>query len=76
MGEREFNLVALRELIAKRALDLWQPDILRLGSVEAWRDLCGVGSRAPYPCAAHYYKEYDVPLLMTIPNAFGTASFD
>jgi len=24
----------------------------------------------------HYYKEYDVPLLMTIPNAFGAESFD
>jgi L-alanine-DL-glutamate epimerase-like enolase superfamily enzyme len=24
----------------------------------------------------HYYKEYDVPLLMTVPNAFGAESFD
>jgi len=24
----------------------------------------------------HFYKEYDVPLLMTIPNAFGSESFD
>ena len=37
MGEREFDLIALRELIARDAIDLWQPDILRLGSVEAWR---------------------------------------
>ena len=24
----------------------------------------------------HYYKEYDVPLLMTVPNAYGAESFD
>ncbi len=24
----------------------------------------------------HFYKEYDVPLLMTVPNAFGAESFD
>ena len=37
MGEREFDLVALRELISRDGLDLWQPDILRLCSVEDWR---------------------------------------
>ena len=35
MGEREYSTVALRELIGRRALDLWQPDLIRLGGVEA-----------------------------------------
>ena len=34
MGEREYSTVALRELIGRRALDLWQPDLIRLGGVE------------------------------------------
>lgn len=38
MGEREYSTVALRELVGRRALDLWQPDLIRLGGVEAWRD--------------------------------------
>ena len=76
MGEREFDLVALRELIARDAIDLWQPDILRLGSVEAWRASAALAGAHHIPVLPHYYKEYDVPLLMTIPNAHGSESFD
>lgn len=76
MGEREFDTVALRELIQREALDLWQPDILRLGSVEAWRGSAALAHAHHLPVLPHYYKEYDVPLLMTVPNAFGAESFD
>ena len=76
MGEREFDTVALRELIARQAIDLWQPDILRLGSVEAWRDSAALAAAHHVPVLPHYYKEYDVPLLMTVPNAYGCESFD
>ena len=76
MGEREFDLVALRELIAREGLDLWQPDILRLGSVQAWRASAALAEAHHIPVLPHYYKEYDVPLLMTIPNAHGSESFD
>jgi L-alanine-DL-glutamate epimerase-like enolase superfamily enzyme len=76
MGEREFDLVPLRELIRRDALDLWQPDILRLGSVEAWRASAALAGAHHISVLPHYYKEYDVPLLMTVPNAFGSESFD
>ena len=76
MGEREFDLVALRELIDREGIDLWQPDILRLGSVEAWRASAALAETHHIPVLPHYYKEYDVPLLMTIPNAHGAESFD
>lgn len=76
MGEREFDLVPLRELIRREAIDLWQPDLLRLGSVEAWRASAALAHAHHIPVLPHYYKEYDVPLLMTVPNAFGAESFD
>ncbi len=76
MGEREFDTVALRELIARNAIDLWQPDLLRLGSVEAWRASAAVAQAHHIPVLPHYYKEYDVPLLLTVPNAYGAESFD
>ncbi|RME73282.1 MAG: mandelate racemase/muconate lactonizing enzyme family protein [Verrucomicrobia bacterium] len=76
MGEREFDLVPLRELCARNAIDLWQPDILRLGSVEAWRASAALAAAHHVPVLPHYYKEYDVPLLMTVPNAYGSESFD
>jgi L-alanine-DL-glutamate epimerase-like enolase superfamily enzyme len=76
MGEREFDTVALRELIRRDAIDLWQPDLLRLGGVEAWRDSAALAQAHHIPVLPHYYKEYDVPLLMTVPNAYGAESFD
>lgn len=76
MGEREFDTVALRELISRNAIDLWQPDILRIGGVLAWRESAAIAHAHHIPILPHYYKEYDVPLLMTVPGAFGAESFD
>lgn len=76
MGEREFDTVALRELLRRYAIDLWQPDLLRLGSIEAWRASAALAGAHHIAVLPHYYKEYDVPLLMTIPNASGAESFD
>jgi L-alanine-DL-glutamate epimerase-like enolase superfamily enzyme len=76
MGEREYDLVSLRELTRRNALDLWQPDILRLGGVEGWIDSAAVARAHHLPVLPHYYKEYDTPLACTIPNAYGVESFD
>ena len=76
MGEREFDTSTLRELIRRNALDLWQPDIVRLGGVEGWRESALLANAHGLPVLPHYYKEYDVPLLCTIPNAYGSESFD
>jgi L-alanine-DL-glutamate epimerase-like enolase superfamily enzyme len=76
MGEREFDLVALRELARRDALDLWQPDILRLGGVEGWLDSAHLAHEVDLPVLPHYYKEYDAPLCCTIPKAYGVESFD
>jgi L-alanine-DL-glutamate epimerase-like enolase superfamily enzyme len=75
-GEREFDTVTLRELIRREAIDLWQPDALRLGGVEAWRASAALAAAHHIPVLPHYYKEYDVPLLATIPNAYGAEWFD
>ncbi len=76
MGEREFNMTALRELAARDALDLWQPDILRLGGVQGWLDSARFANEGGIPVLPHYYKEYDVPLCMGIADAYGCESFD
>jgi len=76
MGEREYNTVALRELIGRRALDLWQPDLIRLGGVEAWRDSAALANAYNIPVLPHYYKDYDVALLATVANPYGAESFD
>lgn len=76
MGEREFDLEALKALIARNAIDLWQPDLLRIGGVEQWRESAALAGAHHIPVLPHYYKDYDVPLLCTIPNGYGAESFD
>ncbi len=76
MGEREYSTTPLRELLKRNALDIWQPDILRLGGVEAWHNSAALAGAYNVPVLPHYYKDYDVPLLSTIPNGAGTESFD
>lgn len=76
MGEREYSTVPLRELLKRNALDIWQPDILRLGGVEAWRNSAAIAGAHNIPVLPHYYKDYDVPLLSTIANGAGVESFD
>ena len=76
MGEREFDTLPLRELATRNALDTWQPDILRIGGVEAWRESAALAKSFHLPVLPHYYKNYDVPLLCTISNGIGAESFD
>lgn len=76
MGEREYSTLPLRELLTRNALDIWQPDILRLGGVEAWRNSAALAGSFNIPVLPHYYKDYDIPLLCTIPNGAGAESFD
>ena len=76
MGEREYSTLPLRELLVRNAIDIWQPDILRLGGVEAWRNSAALAGSFNIPVLPHYYKDYDIPLLCTIPNGAGAESFD
>jgi len=76
MGEREYDCEALKNLIARNALDLWQPDLIRIGGVEEWRNSAALAKAYHIPVLPHYYKDYDVPLLCTIPNGYGAESFD
>lgn len=76
MGEREYDVEALKALISRNALDLWQPDIIRLGGVEEWRNSAALASAYQLPVLPHYYKDYDVPLLCTIARPYGSESFD
>jgi L-alanine-DL-glutamate epimerase-like enolase superfamily enzyme len=76
MGEREYSTLPLRELLQRNAIDIWQPDILRIGGVEAWRDSAALAGAFNIPVLPHYYKDYDIPLLCTIANGAGAESFD
>lgn len=76
MGEREYDFEALKELSKKKALDLWQPDLIRIGGVEKWIESAHLASAQNIPTLPHYYKDYDVPLLCTIQSGYAAESFD
>jgi L-alanine-DL-glutamate epimerase-like enolase superfamily enzyme len=76
MGEREYNTKSLIELIHRRAIDIWQPDILRIGGVDAWRESAAIAAGFHIPILPHYYKNYDVPLLCSTVNGIAAESFD
>ncbi len=76
MGEREYDVQALKNLIELNAIDMWQPDIIRIGGVEGWRNSANFASEYNIPVLPHFYKDYDVPLICTVPNGLGVESFD
>jgi L-alanine-DL-glutamate epimerase-like enolase superfamily enzyme len=76
MGEREYSTLPLRELIQRNAIDIWQPDIIRIGGVESWLNSAALAGSFNVPVLPHYYKDYDIPLLCTIANGAGAESFD
>jgi L-alanine-DL-glutamate epimerase-like enolase superfamily enzyme len=76
MGEREYSTLPLRELIQRNAIDIWQPDIIRIGGVESWLNSAALAGSFNIPVLPHYYKDYDIPLLCTIANGAGAESFD
>jgi len=76
MGEREYDTLSLIELVKRNAIDIWQPDILRIGGVDAWRESAALAAAYQIPVLPHYYKDYDVPLVCTIANGVGVESFD
>lgn len=76
MGEREYDTLALKELIQRNALDIWQPDVIRIGGVEAWRESAALANCHQIPVLPHYYKDYDISLVCSVPNGQGVESFD
>ncbi|MGV8091595.1 MAG: enolase C-terminal domain-like protein [Mangrovibacterium sp.] len=67
-GEREYSTIPLRELLLCNAIDIWQPDLIRIGGVEAWRESAVLAANVHVPVLPHYYKDYDMLLLCIIPT--------
>jgi L-alanine-DL-glutamate epimerase-like enolase superfamily enzyme len=75
MGEREYNTKLFERLIELNAVNLWQPDIIRIGGVEEWIRSAKIAERNNIPVLPHFYKEYDISLLCTLGNAYAVEYF-
>lgn len=76
MGEREYDTLAFQNLLQRNAIHIWQPDLLRIGGVEDWKESAALAHAYHIPVLPHYYKDYDITLACTIPNGKGIESFD
>jgi L-alanine-DL-glutamate epimerase-like enolase superfamily enzyme len=76
MGEREYDVEALKALVQCNGIDMWQPDLMRLGGVENWRASTAFAAAHHLGVLPHHYRDYDVPLLCGTPNGMAAESFD
>lgn len=76
MGESESNIEGLKRLIACNGIDMWQPDLIRLGGVENWRASAAYAAAHHVQIMPHYYRDYDVPLLCGTPSGLAAESYD
>ncbi len=76
MGESEYNLEGLKRLVDCNGIDMWQPDLIRIGGVENWRASAAYAAAHHVQVMPHYYRDYDVPLLCGTPSALAAESYD
>jgi L-alanine-DL-glutamate epimerase-like enolase superfamily enzyme len=76
MGESEYDVEALKALVACNGIDMWEPDLMRLGGVESWRASAAYAAAHHVTILPHFYRDYDVPLLCGTPNALAAEHFD
>jgi L-alanine-DL-glutamate epimerase-like enolase superfamily enzyme len=67
-GEREYSLTAFRELLARDAAAVVQPDVLRIGGISQCLKVAHLAEAFNRWVAPHFYKEIDVHVLAAIRN--------
>jgi L-alanine-DL-glutamate epimerase-like enolase superfamily enzyme len=67
-GEREYLLTAFRELLARGAAAIVQPDVLRIGGISQCLKVAHLAEAFNRSIAPHFYKEIDVHVLAAVRN--------
>ena len=68
-GENEYTHYPFKDLIAKKAADIIQPDLMRVGGVSGWMKIAAMAEAWNLPLCSHIYKEMDIHLLAARPNS-------
>jgi L-alanine-DL-glutamate epimerase-like enolase superfamily enzyme len=75
-GEREFGIAGIRKLVERRAVNVIQPDLMRVGGVTGWRLAANLAEASRLKVSPHFYKEYDVHLAACVPGLIAIEAFD
>ncbi len=68
-GENEYTKYEFADLIARRCVDVVQPDSRRAGGVSEWMELGALADAARLPVASHGGGPADLQMLLAMPNA-------
>ncbi|MBI3697500.1 MAG: mandelate racemase/muconate lactonizing enzyme family protein, partial [Acidobacteria bacterium] len=68
-GEMEFSEHPFRDWLARGAVDIVQPDLIRNGGVAECLRIAAMAHAANIPVATHFYIELSAHLMAAIPNA-------
>ncbi len=73
-GEQDWDLQHWKRMIAMKAVDIIQPDILYLGGIERTLTVAAMGAAAGFPCTPHCANQglvtlFTMHLLRALPNA-------
>jgi L-alanine-DL-glutamate epimerase-like enolase superfamily enzyme len=67
-GEHEYTKYGFRELIGRRAVDIVQPDVARVGGVTEWLKVAHLAHAFNLPVAPHAYQLIHLHLACATPN--------
>jgi L-alanine-DL-glutamate epimerase-like enolase superfamily enzyme len=68
-GENEYTKYQFADLIARRCVDVVQPDGRRAGGVSEWMEIGALADAARLPIASHGGGPADLQMLLAMPNA-------
>ncbi len=68
-GENDYTKYAFADLIARRGVDVVQPDGRRAGGVSEWMEIGAIADAAKLPIASHGGGPEDMQMLLAMPNA-------
>jgi L-alanine-DL-glutamate epimerase-like enolase superfamily enzyme len=68
-GENDYTKYAFADLIARRGVDIVQPDGRRAGGVSEWMEIGAIADAAKLPVASHGGGPEDMQMLLAMPNA-------
>src|SRR5262249_37751385 len=68
-GESLYSIAAFHDVVRRGALDILQPDIVRIGGITNALAVCHLAQAANLPVAPHVSPELSVTVAAAVPNA-------
>jgi L-alanine-DL-glutamate epimerase-like enolase superfamily enzyme len=68
-GENEYTKYDFADLIARRCVDIVQPDARRAGGLSEWMEIAALADAARLPIASHGGGPAELHMLLAMPNA-------